>query len=52
VGKKAVHEALKSLGSVAKAKGHIKVFKEAERSNYGCFRNVRGSNRNLMIAFD
>jgi hypothetical protein len=52
VSKKAVHEALKSLGGVAKTKGHVKIFKQAKRSCYSCFRNVRRSNRDLVVAFD
>jgi hypothetical protein len=52
VGKKAVHEALESLGGVAETKGHVNIFEEAKRSYYCCFRNVRRSNRDLMVAFD
>jgi hypothetical protein len=52
VGKKAVHEALESLGGVAETKAHVNIFEEAKRSYYCCFRNVRRSNRDLMVAFD
>jgi len=38
------------LGGVAKAKGHGKVFVEAERSNDSGFGNVRRMNRNLVVA--
>ena len=44
-----VHQALKSLSSIAEAIGHVKILKEAERSNHGSFRNIRRVNRNLMI---
>jgi hypothetical protein len=40
------------LCSVAESKGHVDVFKEAKRSCYGSFRDVRRRDRDLMIAFD
>jgi hypothetical protein len=40
VSKKAIHEVLECLGSVMKTKGHVKVFKEAKRSDYCSFRRA------------
>ena len=47
-----VHEALKSLGRIAEAKGHGKVFIEAKRSDDSCFGDVRGMDGDLVVAFD
>jgi formaldehyde-activating enzyme involved in methanogenesis len=44
MGKKAIHEALKGLGSIAKAKRHVNVFKKAKRRCYCSFRDIRRSN--------
>ena len=45
-----VHEPLKRLSSVAETKRHLSEFKEAERSDDGCFGNIGGGN--LIVAFD
>jgi hypothetical protein len=52
MGKKAVHEALEGLGSVAEAKGHVDVFEKAKRSCYCSLRDIRRSHRYLMVSFD
>ncbi len=44
-----VHEALKSLCGVAKAKRHSDEFKQSERCSYSCFRDVLCFYRNLVI---
>jgi hypothetical protein len=50
---KAIHEALKGLGSIAKAKKHeYRVFKKTKGCDDGSFRNIRGRNRNLVVVFD
>jgi len=47
-----VHEALEGLCRIAEAKGHGEVFVKSEGSNDGGFRNVRGVDGNLVVAFD
>ena len=37
------------MSSIAETIGHVKILKEAERSNHSSFRNIRRVNRNLMI---
>ena len=47
-----VHEPLKHLSSIAETKRHLSEFKEAERSDDGCFGNIGGGDGNLIVAFD
>ena len=44
---------MKRLSSVAETKKrHLSEFKEAERSDDGCFGNIGGGDGNLIVAFD
>ena len=42
---------MKGLSSVAETERHLSEFKEAERSDDGCFGNI-GGDGNLIVAFD
>jgi hypothetical protein len=48
--KDVVHETLESLGSVPKAEGHERKFKQAERSSNSCFLDVFGMDGNLVVS--
>ena len=44
-----IHEPLKCLGSVAETEWHLGELKKPERSDNGGFRDIRGSDRNLVV---
>ena len=46
---KVIHEPLKCLGSVAETEWHFGELKKPERSDNGGFRDIRGSDRNLVV---
>jgi hypothetical protein len=52
VAEELVHEPLKSLRCVPKAKRHKKIFEKTKRSYYSSFLNIFLSHRDLMIALD
>ena len=43
---------MKRLSSVAETKRHLSEFKEGERGDDGCFWDIGGGDRNLIVAFD